>query len=46
MKIIKYIKQKYSDAKDVVLLFYIKIKLKSIKKKEVEMIDKVLKIWK
>ena len=40
-----YFKQKYSDAKDLVLLFYIKRKLKKAKKAEVKMIDKVLKLW-
>ena len=45
MKIMNYFKQKYSDAKDLVLLFYIKRKLKTAKKEEVKMIDKVLKLW-
>jgi len=45
MKIINYFKQKYSDAKDLVLLFYIKKKLKKAKKEADMMIDKVLNIW-
>ena len=45
MKLLRYIAKKYSDAKDIVLLFYIKRKLASAKKDEVKMIDKVLKLW-
>ena len=45
MKIINYFKQKYSDAKDLVLLFYIKRRLKKAKKEADVMIDKVLDIW-
>ena len=45
MKIINYFKQKYSDAKDIVLLWRIKRILKAAKKEEVKMIDKVLKLW-
>lgn len=45
MKILIYFKQKYSSTKDIVLLFYIKRKLKKAKKKEAEMIYKVLKLW-
>lgn len=45
MKILRYFKQKYLDAKDIVLLFYIKRKLKKAKKKEAEMIYKVLELW-
>lgn len=45
MKIQNYFKQKYLDAKDIVLFFYIKRKLTRAKKEEVKMIDKVLKLW-
>ena len=45
MKIMNYFKQKYSDAKDIVLLWRIRRMLKTAKKDEVKMIDKVLKLW-
>ena len=45
MNILKYFKKKYSDAKDIVLLWRINRMLKSAKKEEVRMIDKVLKLW-
>lgn len=45
MKIIDCFKQKYSDAKDLILIFLLKRKLKKAKIKETEMINKVLKLW-
>lgn len=45
MKILKYIAKKYSDSKDVVLIWRINRMLKAAKKDEVKMIDKVLKLW-
>ena len=45
MKLLKYFKQKYSDAKDIVLIWRINRMLKDAKKEEVKMIDKVLKLW-
>ena len=45
MKILRYIAKKYSDTKDIVLLWRINRMLKSAKKEEVKMIDKVLKLW-
>ena len=45
MNLLKYFKQKYSDAKDIVLLWRINMMLKAAKKEEVKMIDKVLKLW-
>ena len=45
MKILKYFKKKYSDAKDIVLLWRINRILKAAKKEEVKMIDKVVKLW-
>lgn len=45
MKLLHYFKQKYSDAKDIVLIWRINHMLKAAKKEEVKMIDKVLKLW-
>jgi len=45
MKLLKYIKQKHSDSKDVVLLWRINRMLKKARKGEVKMIDEVLKLW-
>ena len=45
MKILNYFKQKYSNAKDIVFLWRINRMLKTAKKEEVKMIDKVLKLW-
>ncbi len=45
MKLLKYFKQKYSNAKDIVLIWRINRMLKVAKKEEVKMIDKVLKLW-
>lgn len=45
MKLLKYFKQKYSNAKDIVLIWRINQMLKTAKKEEVKMIDKVLKLW-
>jgi len=45
MKIINYFKQKYSDAKDIVLLFLLTKKLKRAKKEQNIMIDKVNSLW-
>lgn len=45
MKILKYIAKKYSNAKDIVLIWRINRMLKAAKKQEVKMIDKVFKLW-
>ena len=45
MKILRYFKKKYSDAKDIVLIWRINRMLNTAKKEEVKMIDKVLKLW-
>lgn len=45
MKLLKYLIQKYSDAKDIVLLCRINQMINAAKKEEVKMIDKVLKLW-
>ena len=45
MNILKYIAKKYSDAKDIILIWRINRMLKAAKKEEVKMIDKVLKLW-
>ena len=44
-RVCRYFKQKYSDAKDIVLIWRINQMLKAAKKEEVKMIDKVLKLW-
>jgi len=45
MKILNYFKQKYSDAKDIVLIFILAKKLKRTKKEQKVMIDKVNSLW-
>ena len=45
MKILRYIAKKYSDAKDIVMIWRINKMLNIAKKEEVKMIDKVLKLW-
>lgn len=45
MKTLRYIAKKYSDAKDIILIWRINRMLKAAKKEEVKMIDKVLKLW-
>ena len=44
-RVCRYFKQKYSNAKDIVLIWRINRMLKTAKKEEVKMIDKVLKLW-
>jgi len=45
MKILNYFKQKYSDVKDLVLLFILARKLKRAKKAQKIMIDRVNGLW-